>query len=522
MTRTRKAAVTAAFTYAQFVLAIVTGIVLIPLTLHSLGARAWGLWLTSGELLGYAGMIDLGVLGVLPWMLAEADGKQDRQAMRRLLCDGFTVGGLVGLGYLIVSLALWRLLPSHLFLLPADRSVVAGPLALVVVATALSYPLRAFRSVIAGLQDVTFNGVLTIAVGVLDVVVTWVMLVKGYRLWALAWASAAPQIAAVVASMVRTWMIAPDLMTGWTWPDWRVGMRPLLVNGVGVWFGAFGWQLLAASNSVVITYLGHPEWVAVFSVTSKLAMMCMQLAWVLPDSALVGLAQLFGERHSEGRVRDVVGLMLRLHLIVAGAAACGLLAFNPAFVTRWVGAPMFGGLWLNALLAAGVVLYSLIHGLITSASVLGNRFHVGVIVLVNGILQVGAAIVLGHRMGLNGVALAGLIVGLLTSVPAGLVLLKPAAGLTLRGLTVDLVRPWFVRIAPLAAAAATGGALYGTLGLWASAIVAAVVSLAYLWHMRPLYVGLPLDPRVIPWLVALRLLPAAAPATVATAAAEQS
>ncbi len=210
-------------------------------------------------------MIDLGVLGVLPWMLAEADGKRDRTAMRRLLSDGFAVGAIVGAGYLVVSLALWRLLPSRLFLLPSDRTVVAGPLALLVVSTALSYPLRAFRSVIAGLQDVTFNGVLTIVTNALNVAITWVMLVKGYGLWALAWATAAPQVVGVVACLIRTSMIAPDLMTGWTRPRWGDGIRPLLFNGAGVWFGTFGWQLLAASNSVVITYLGHPEWVAVYS-----------------------------------------------------------------------------------------------------------------------------------------------------------------------------------------------------------------------------------------------------------------
>ena len=39
MSRTRKAAVTAVFSYAQFAIAIVPGLVLVPLTLRSLGAR---------------------------------------------------------------------------------------------------------------------------------------------------------------------------------------------------------------------------------------------------------------------------------------------------------------------------------------------------------------------------------------------------------------------------------------------------------------------------------------------------
>ena len=66
MSRTRKAAAIAIFGYLQFAVAIVTGVFLVPLTLHSIGARTWGVWLASGEVLGYAGMADLGVLSVLP------------------------------------------------------------------------------------------------------------------------------------------------------------------------------------------------------------------------------------------------------------------------------------------------------------------------------------------------------------------------------------------------------------------------------------------------------------------------
>ena len=92
MSRVRKAAITAGFAYAQFGVAIVTGIVMVPLTLHYVGARSWGLWLATGELLGYAGMADLGVLGVLPWMIAEADGRHDRAAMRRFVGHGVWIG----------------------------------------------------------------------------------------------------------------------------------------------------------------------------------------------------------------------------------------------------------------------------------------------------------------------------------------------------------------------------------------------------------------------------------------------
>jgi hypothetical protein len=97
MTRARRAVITAGFAYAQYAMAIIPGLILVPLTWSSLGARTYGLWLTTGELLAYAAMVDPGVLGVLPWLIAEADGASDRSAVRRLFSNGVVAGLVAGL-----------------------------------------------------------------------------------------------------------------------------------------------------------------------------------------------------------------------------------------------------------------------------------------------------------------------------------------------------------------------------------------------------------------------------------------
>ena len=270
---------------------------------------------------------------------------------------------------------------------------------------------------------------------------------------------------------------------------------------------AVGWQILRFSTGIVITYLGNPGWVAVYACTSKLSGVSMHLSWVLPDSGHLGLAQLRGERQPPKRLRDVVGMMVQLHLLFAGTAAIGLLMFNPSFVTRWVGITMFYGVRLNVLLAIGVVLFSVVHGLITSAAVLGNRLRVGIVVFVNGVLQLMLAIFLGHRLGLIGVALASLTACAVTALPAGIWLLTESTGITTRWLATDLIAPWLRRFLPIATVAFVGGLLYLRIGLWTSAVAAAGLCLLYAWHMRPLYASLPLDRRVTDALVRFRLIP---------------
>jgi O-antigen/teichoic acid export membrane protein len=514
MSRTRKAAVLAVFSYAQYGLAVGTGLVLIPLILRHLGGRTYGLWLTTGEVLAYASMVELGMLGVLPWLIAQTDGSGSRAAVRTLVSTGLVAALVFSVCFAGAAAALWTLLPAVLRLTAADRATIGPPLLIIVAATTAAYPLRVYRALLVGLQDVVFTGALGVAEAALSAVVTIVMLVKGYGPYALACGSAASSVVGSVASLVRASALAPDVVWQWTRPA-GADVSRLFSNGLGAWFGAVGWQIIAASNSVVITYLGHPEWVPIYSCTAKLSTLFTQLGWVLPDSGLIGLAQLHGEQPGSARLALRISALLRLHLLLAGAAVCGVLAFNPEFVTRWVGPSLFGGLALNGLLAATVVVYSVVHGFMTVTAVLGRRLAVGAATLANAALQVAVAVLLGHRLGLHGIALAGLFSALAVSVPCGLYLLQSSTALTVRALVVDSLVPWAVRAVPLAGLAALVGKFHESAGIGASAVMSLGIAVAYGWHMRSLYGVLPLDPRWVRWLVTLRLAPPAPAVTSA-------
>src|SRR6185369_8911788 len=144
---------------------------LVPLTLHTLGARTYGLWLTVGEVLTYALMVDPGILHILPWMIAEADGSGDRGKLRSLVSNALAATILSGLGYFLVAAGGWFFLPDALKLTAADRALLGPPLALLVALTAVTYPLRLFRAVLLGLQDVAFVGGLAVAEIAISVVV---------------------------------------------------------------------------------------------------------------------------------------------------------------------------------------------------------------------------------------------------------------------------------------------------------------------------------------------------------------
>jgi O-antigen/teichoic acid export membrane protein len=234
----------------------------------------------------------------------------------------------------------------------------------------------------------------------------------------------------------------------------------------------------------------------------------MQMSWQLPDAALVGLAQLKGEGRPE-RVRVVTVQLLRLLLVASGGVACAVVALNPAFVTLWVGPQRFGGMALNAMIAAVILSHSLAHGLFATSATLGTRVQAGWAALAQGAVNLAAALLLGPWLGLPGVALAAVVSTALVAYPAGVWMLRRTTGIGQAELWASALGPWVLRAAGVLLVGA-GVSLLGTrVSPWLALALAPVVGLLYLWVMRPLYAGLPLPARLRPWLTRLRLVPAA-------------
>ena len=489
MGRVQRASIAASFAYLQFGLTIVVGIALVPFILDRIGGRLYGYWLASGEVLAYAAMADLGVLGVLPWMIAQADGRKDREAIRQLLSTGFVAAMIVSAAYLGLVFVLWSVAPAVLKLEDAERSMIAGPLALMAAVTAVVLPMRVAYSALVGLQDVRYCGFMTTVSWALDAVITVALLLNGYGLWALAIGASVPSVFNAAAAVVRLRAIAPDLLHAWPRPS-RHAVGRLFKEGGGGWLSAWGWRLAAASDAIVIASLGHPVLITVLAMTTKLGQMLTNMAWVPGDSGLVGLAQLAGEEKPE-RVRLAVAALSRVYLTLATVAGCVILAANPAFVKGWVGQEFFAGIHVNALLAIVAIAATAGHALSATVSVLGKRLYVGGATLAAGAAHVALAYTLGRRFGLIGIPMAALLVQSLIVVPSLAPALRTMTGMPIGEMIRTIVSPWAIRALPMLAIAGALGIAGADLPLLIAVPLGGGVGMLALYVCRHLILDYP-------------------------------
>ena len=485
MSRTIRATITALFGYLRFGFAILTGLWLVPFTLHHVSARMYGFWLASGELVAYAALAEFGVLVTVPWLIAEADGAADRGRMRALVTTAVAAALVSAAVSGLAVVGLLSALPSVVHLEPGEQAGVLGPVLIVAAAGVVAHPLRVFYCVLVGLQDVKFTGAIDLAVGVANVILTVVLLQAGFGLFALAIGTALPQLLSGLINVVRVGAIAPDLLRQWRRPHWRE-VRSLFGEGTGAWIGGWGWRLISATDGIVLAALGRPAAVTALACTSKLGSALVQLSWVPCDSGLIGLANLAGEG-AAARLREAIVVMMRVYLALAGAAACTVLAVNPAFVTRWVGADQFAGGKANVMLAVVAIAMTFSHALAVVPSVLGQRMRIGLATFGSGVVHVVVAFALGRWLGILGVLAAGVVShGLVFPVLAW----RPfaaATGMAETAILAEVVRPWALRFLPLVLLAIGLEQVFGVPSLPVTVATGGLATLAAMWYMRPLY-----------------------------------
>jgi O-antigen/teichoic acid export membrane protein len=349
----------------------------------------------------------------------------------------------------------------------------------------VAQPLRVFATVLEGLQDVKFNGAVTMVTTLLNAVLTVVLLQRGYDLYALAYAAVVPMLVSGIWNLVRVGRIAPDLLRGWTWPGWPA-IRSLFTQGFGTWVGGWGWRLISASDGLVLATLGNRTAVAALACTNKLAQALVQLSWVPCDGGLVGLAHLAGEQTGQ-RVHEAIVIMMRVYLALAGSVACVVLAMNPSFVTRWVGPSLFAGGRANVLIALLTIMMTFGHALAVVPSVLGQRLQIGFATLACGVMHVGLAFGLGLRFGVVGIVLAGVIShGIVFSALAWRPFTR-ATGMPETALFTSVIWPWARRMAPLAILAFAVEQVMGVPPLLVTVAAGGAMAAAGMWYMRPLY-----------------------------------
>jgi O-antigen/teichoic acid export membrane protein len=497
MSRTKHFLSGVGFGYASQTLTILVGLWLTPFLLGRIGQHDYGLWLVGTQIMFYLGLLDLGVVALLPREAAFATGRAGsvEKATDLPLIIGQTARMVLWQMPLVAlaALAAWLVMPG-------EWEALRQPMGLVLLAFVAVFPLRIFGAALQGLQDLAYIGKAGILSYLVSTAITVGLVFAGLGLYALALGWAAMQIIIACASWhrLRTHFhaVLPDGMPSLLWD----AVRSRLKQGFWVSVNQIASVLLSGTDLLIIGKSFGPAAVVPFVVTGKLISVMANQPQMLMQTAGPALSQM---RVSETRERlsQVCVALSQAMLMLSGAVVCVILAVNQGFIERWVGGDQYGGLHLTTLFLLNMLLrhWNLTVGYTLFCFCYERRL--ALTALLDGVVSVGGAIIFVRLFGIAGAPM-GMIAGVcLVSLPLNLWTLAGESGMSVRGLILPLW-PWFIRFAILVTAAATLARIWTPGSIWLVGVIAIAIALVYCGVMLPIALRSPLGiyvrPRLFP------------------------
>ncbi len=343
------------------VVALAAGIITVPLLIKNLGTDAYGLLGVVSALVGFVGVVDLGLTSTITNAIAYGNARADHSRINRLFSGGILlytplVFAIVGLVTLLVY-APWFPLASLLNITPD-----VARLARLVIVIMLSYTMAGafwggvLKSLYHGVNDVAiYNGTQTIYNSFFALAFILYLLFGQVTLLGVVLVQA-------VGALVRLLLFVGVATRRYTWFSFiwsRESVRvvaPLLNYSVILFLSMVCIVILERSDNIVLAhYLGLAA-VASYSIVYKLFYLPAAMLPIATASAPT-VAALY-EQKDWAALATLYRRILRVNIILKFIVFAFLLVFAREIVVLWVGVDLFTGYGTVAAIAATYMVFA--------------------------------------------------------------------------------------------------------------------------------------------------------------------
>lgn len=392
--------------YLGAISAAVTGLLSIKLATHFLSQEEFGLWSFTMQTVGYFMLMDLGVSSSVSRLFGDPLASGDRQRIN----SWFTLSLLTLTSQALFILGMGLALRSHViewFNIPAHLVERASDLWLAFLAIqAIGLVFKLSFAILHAQNRVYWTNHLLIIGSWAGLGAFFLMLNAGWGTLAYAWSAG---VTTLVISLAGIWAVRQGglhfklSLVGVT----RAEVRRLFTFSSSIFALGLASQVYFASQGLVATKLLGLEAAAIFAVTGRAATIAMQSIWK-PFDAFAPRWQVAYCNGDIPRVNREFLVMARFTILLAAAAAAGVVLVNQPFVLWWTKPGYFGGQGLSLLLCVFMIVQG-INRCFVSPFILTVRMKAYTWVSISGVgIAILLMIVLTKWLGLAGVP-AGLI-----------------------------------------------------------------------------------------------------------------
>lgn len=404
----KKLSINAISNLGKYVVNVAVTFFLTPFVIHKLGNDNYGLWVVVLSLVGYSGLLEMGVQTSVIKLVAQYNGIGDVHRLKQIISASLAFFIAVGT---VSALALWFATPLFLDRLvsdPAGRETVRLLLIVLGVNVLLVFPNYVFSGVVFGLQAYHRKNLMDVGCTLVNATVTYVLLNKGYGLIAVVLAKVITDLLNVLITFVLCIRICPHFRPSFSSLS-KDAFKELFAIGGKIFSSSTMYRIANSSEPLIISSFLGTSWTAIASVSKRLIDYIREISL----SLTTGFMPMFSELQAKDdlpKIRETYFQYSRYILIIVLPIIAFVFVYGTPFIRLWVGGDFADkGKYLITFLT--------IQCFVDALQPLAWRMLVGVnetdfivrVSVIGSILYIVIILSLIHFTGINGIGISGVI-----------------------------------------------------------------------------------------------------------------
>lgn len=388
------------------VVKLVITFVMTPIFVHNLGKYDYGLWEMVGGMIGYAGMLSLGIQPAVSRFAAKYRAENDREQLLTVYASTFFFMVLVG-ALLATVCVLWALWYPELLSQSGDETHRYAVFLLIIgVQLLFAFPGQIVESYLEGFQKYYLKNTVTLFNSIVGSVILYSFIEPANGLLILAGVNA---VGFSLKYLTYLYILSrPQLDRMVARPRYfsTSTLRELVGFGLKSLVQGVSTRIENATDSLVIGFALGPTMVPFYSIPANLVQNLRMLGWTL-SHAFMPLFSDLSARSEQQKIQETYLLASKYVVGVILPIAVGIMIVGAPFIGLWIG-PEFeeNGQW--------IINYLVLFTVLPLLDPFNSRYLTAVnkhgifarLAPIAAIINLSLSIALVYRFGILGVAFA--------------------------------------------------------------------------------------------------------------------
>jgi len=307
--------------------------VMTPYIIGQLGTEIYGVWVIVLAIIGYSGLLELGIQSAVVKLVAQYAAGRDIDQLNRIVSTSYAFFLSVGLAIFLVLMLFLQLILGYFEVDNVDS--VGFVIVVLGLNLVLCMPNYVLAGVVFGHQKYHLKAFLDIVMGASNALLVYLFLENGYQLLGMAFAKTVTDIVGLFLTYIICLKICPLLKIRPKFIS-RSSARELFTFGGKIAASATMTRFTATTEPVIVGAVLSAQWAGIYAIPKRLADICKEISY----TATIGFMPLFSELDAKGdndSARQLYLQYTRYILIAIVPLSAGLIVLGRDFLGLWIG-----------------------------------------------------------------------------------------------------------------------------------------------------------------------------------------